>query len=127
MSRYVELLLRASEEIRESVANSGDVDNKLYSDLLDVERKISQLYKQGCLDDYDLKIIDFVKTNKSFRKIEKEQGISRSVLSKRFKNICNRVAYYLGSYFVNEQYFLDLQKRYNLSEEEISQIFEYLR
>lgn len=125
MSKYVQLLLSSADEIKSAFENQNPDARDLYDDLITVEEKIKHLYKQGYMTDFDLLVISCVQTNKSFRKLEKEYGISRLTLSTRFRKICEKIAFYLGDYFLDEGYIIKLQKKYRLSTSEMRKLNKY--
>lgn len=125
MSKYVQLLLASADEIKSAFENQNSDIRDLYDDLLTVEEKIKYLYERGYITDFDLLIISCVQTNRSFRKLEREYGISRLTLSTRFKKICEKIAFYLGDYFLDEGYIIKLQKKYHLSASEVKRLNKY--
>jgi hypothetical protein len=125
MSKYVELLLTFRHEIHESAkgdSNFFDVD--LYDDLITLEQAIEKLFNEGRISSYELMVINLISTSKSFRTLEKEYKISRVTLSKDFKNICDKLAFYLGGYFTDLGYIKKLKQKYNLSSSSVSKLIE---
>ncbi len=122
MSLYVQVLLAYKEEIKNSVY-SEVFDSELYDDLLTVEKKITELYQERLISDYDLIIINCVASNKSFRLLEKKYKISRLKLSTDFKNICAKIAFYLDSSFSDEGYMKKLKQKYHLTDEQVLKLF----
>lgn len=115
MSKYIQLLLQNREEIKTTV-----LDEDLYDDLLIVEKKIAELHKKGLLSDADINVINYMNNNQSLRSLSKKHRVSRITLSQRFRNICNRLAFYLGGYFTDTGYLQRLKQKYKLTDEQIS-------
>ncbi|MEM4134561.1 MAG: hypothetical protein QXV73_05130 [Candidatus Micrarchaeia archaeon] len=125
MSKYVQLLLTSADEIKALFESQNPDIEDLYDDLITVEKKLEELYRKGYITDFDLLVIACVRTNKSFRKLEREFNISRLTLSNRFKKICEKIAFYLGGYFLDEGYVRKLRKKYRLSNYDTAKLSNY--
>lgn len=143
MSWIVEHLLRNSEFIRSNQEYIPDivpdylydVDNEFgliiytldsdeYNNLLMVERKIKDLYLAGILSDLDLFIIDTVKNNRPL--IFEKALPNKYTMSKTFSQICDRIGYFLGGYFTDDGFIYNMQKEYNLTDEQAATLREYM-
>ena len=135
MSWYVKTLLVNREKIRTStVKRLNRYSDRVYVDLTDndfnnlliLEKMIKTLHKSGNIADKELELINLVSTNKSFRDLEKEGDVARHSLSKRFDNVCEKLAYILGGEFTDEGYLNYIGRKYNLNSEQIEQAREYM-
>jgi DNA-binding CsgD family transcriptional regulator len=135
---YVELLLMNREAIRQNIYNNEyeestgliesfvDLDDATYNDLLDVERAVNILVKNGSLDRQELDVINLVISIKSLSKAGRELGLSRATITKIFKNACFKVSYFLGGHFTDDGYIDYLKEKYKLTPEQVEKIYKYL-
>lgn len=122
MSWLVETLILERHKIREH----PDFESDSYNNLLIIENKIKELAKNGTIEPFELAILDYVSTNKSYDELEELLGISRQVISKYFSNICNKISFSLGGIFTDAGYLEYMRENYRLSEEEIEIIQEHI-
>jgi len=122
---YVGRLLLDSMSIRSKITEGGisstnlELDDDLYSDLLSVEMTIDNLYEKGLLNKRELEIINRLRMGISFRNIEKDLKLSRPRIYHIFREICTKVAFYLGEHFTNEGYVEYMSYKYCLNDDEI--------
>jgi len=133
MSTYINLLLVNRIEIKDSVVKfdedsiSSEFNSDLYDDLLTLEAKIEELYRKNLITDKEILLIHFVSSGKSYRELERIYKTSRVTLSKSFKQLCSKLAFYLGEHFTDEGYIKHLQEKYRLSTEEAEKAIKYFR
>lgn len=120
MSWIVERLLIDRYKIKTNIPISDDTWDRL----IFLEKKITELYNEGLVSDIEISVIKKMEENKSFSHIGIELGISRSTVSKIFRNACNRIAFYLGGYYTDEGFLESMQSNYKLSNEEIQLVYE---
>lgn len=103
-----------------------DYDSDTYMDLLSVEMKISELYKNKVLKPDEIKILNAVMTNQPYSELEGELDLARRTISKKFKEICSKIAFYMGEHFTNDGYLTYMREKYNLSDEQIETLKNYM-
>lgn len=120
MSWIVERLLIDRYKIKTNIPITDDVWDRL----IFLEKKINELYNDGLISDIEISVIRKMEENKSFTHIGVELSLSRSTVSKIFRNACNRIAFYLGGYYTDEGFLESMQGNYKLSNEEIHMVHE---
>ena len=120
MSWIVERLLIDRYRIKTNIP----IDDDTWDRLIFLEKKITELYDEGLISDIEISVIRKMEENKSFSHIAIELGLSRSTVSKIFRNACNRIAFYLGGYYTDDGFLEALQNGYGLSNEEIRLVYE---
>lgn len=115
-----------NDDDRLDVGVISNLESTTYSDLLTVEQKINELSSNNLLTKREVAIIKAVVSGDSFTKLADDLDVSRVTISSEFKNICAKIAFYLGEHFTDEGYQDYLRDKYDLSEEEIIAIDLYM-
>jgi len=124
MSWIVQNLLRDRTKIK----TSPDIDSDIYNDLLILESKIKDLSNSGLVDEYDLELVDFVSDGKPFSENTIEHlGRVRQSVSKDFKELCRKIAFYVGGEFTDEGYLAKMKRKYKLSDKQIELARDYMK
>lgn len=123
MSWYTQNLLKDSLRIHEN----PDLDSDEYNDLILLEKKIEQLHDIGIISDDELGIINYLKGGNLSSDAKKLLGKERKTVSRKINDVCNKVAFYLGSYFTDEGYVNYMKNKYNLSNEQLNIMIDYMR
>jgi hypothetical protein len=119
MSWIIQYLLNNQDTIKAT----GDLESDQFNDLLIVEKAIDKLYEQKLLTVEDMAILDLLQT-----KIGGEETTpERHTLAKRFTQICERVAYFLGGYFTDEGYLDYMRETFNLRDVDIELLRTYIK
>jgi hypothetical protein len=118
MSWIIQTILRNREVIR----TRQDIESDEFNNLLTIESKIDELYKEGFLSDIDLCIINLVADGRSISELEGRIGKSRITISKTFIQLCERIAYFLGDYFTDEGFLNNMKDDYKLSEDDLDRL-----
>jgi hypothetical protein len=122
---YVGRLLLDSISIRSKITEGGisstnlELDDDLYSDLLSVEMMINKLYKSKQLTEREINIINGLRMGISFRNLEKELKLSRHRIYIIFREVCTKIAFYLGEHFTDDGYVEYMTFKYCLDDEDI--------
>jgi DNA-binding CsgD family transcriptional regulator len=87
-----------------------------------VEKAVSDLVIEGNIKPFELAILNYVTTNKSYTELEDLLGISRNTIAQYFKGICDRISFYLGSEFTDEGYLAYMKSKYKLTEKQTQQM-----
>ena len=122
MSWIVQHLLRN----REILNTTQDIESDEFNDLLVVEEKINELYKEGFLSDIDMYIIDLVSDGRSLRELEESIGKSRITISRTFIQICERIAYFLGGYFTDDGFIENIKNMYKLADDDVDKLKSHM-
>ena len=122
MSWIIEHILRNRESIRSDLTIESDE----YDDLLVIEKKIDDLYKDGFLSDVDMYIIDMVSDGRPLRELGELFNKGRTTMPKTFVQICERIAYFLGGYFTDEGFLDNMRTEYKLTDESLDEIKLYM-
>jgi len=120
MSWIVERLLIDRYRIK----TTQPIDEDVWDRLIFLEKKIGTLYKEELVSDLEISVIKKMEENKSFSQIAYEMEMSRSTVTKIFRNACNRIAFYLGGYYTDDGFLDSLQENYGLSKEEVHKVYE---
>jgi hypothetical protein len=118
MSWICENLLRN----KVSILTEPDLESDEYNNLLVIESKINELYKEGFLSDLDMYILELVSDGRPLTELEQTLYKSRITVSKTFIQICSRIAYFLGGYFTDEGFLDNMKINYRLSDEDIEKL-----
>jgi hypothetical protein len=127
---YVGRLLLDTVNIRSKITDIStnlELDDDLYSDVLSVEMAIDSLYEKGLLNKRELEIINRLRMGISFRNIEKDLKLSRPRIYHIFREICTKIAFYLGEHFTNEGYIEYMSYKYSLTDEDIECICQKMK
>ncbi len=119
MSWIVETLLNNRENIRAE----SNIDSDEFNDILIIEKAIKELREGGVLSDEDLSILN-IKSDSSFTSKSRSE---KQTLSKKYVQLCERIAYYIGDYFTEEGYLNYIQKKYGLSSEQVNVLLKYIK
>ena len=148
MSWYVRRLLLDRDSIRSSiVTNYGVLDNctydvstddldwidnfayqiysfdsDVYNDLMIVETKIKELTDCGMISKDELNILDQIMSGKSIAQVVRSEGVVRLTISRKFNDVCSRIAFHLGGIFTDDGYLYYMANKYNLHKEQISKL-----
>jgi hypothetical protein len=120
MSWIIQSLLMDKNIIKEQ----GSVENDELDDLILVERTIKQLVQRHLLSSDDVKVIEeFTGDDSSFPNTSSAQ---RRSLRKKFNEVCNRIAFYLGGSFTDEGYLDYIQEKHNLTDTQVEKLRNYI-
>jgi hypothetical protein len=121
MSWIIERLINDSLEIGKGEFNPDDDD---YNDLFLVEAKIKELAVKGLLSSSDLDIIAYMRNGKDTSESTKGE---KWVLSKKYSEICDRIAFYIGGYFTDDGYIAYIANKYKLDTEQIETLRAFIK
>lgn len=123
MSWLVETLLLNREQLK----LNPDLDSDDYNNLLLVEKAISELVSMGNIAPFEVAILNYVISNKSFTTLESVLGVSRNTVSKYFREICDRVSFYLGFEFTDEGYLAYMKKQHKLENDDVERMRKHMQ
>lgn len=113
--------------INSSVIRSNRHENLSdYFSLLTLENKILELHKKGILKEDELNFIISVSNIISLAEVADLLSIHRNTARTKFKNICNKLAFYLGNYYTDFGYVKYLTKEYKLNNEEENKLMRFM-
>lgn len=122
MSWIIQSLLRNSVALK----SASDINSDEFNDLMIVEQKINNLYKDGVISDEEMALIRYMEDGKPLVNSKEGFGKNRISLSKDFVNLCNKIAFYIGGYFTDEGYLIYMKTKYHLTEEQVNQMMNYM-
>lgn len=122
MSWLVQNLLRD----RTKIHTSPDLESDDYNDLIVVEKRIQQLFESGILSEKEMELIEYVSDGKSLSNSKEHFGKHRISTFKQFRNLCNKIAFYLGGYFTDDGYIAYMKEKYDLSDEQVRKMIKYM-
>jgi hypothetical protein len=122
MSYIVESLVMQTPILK----SEHDCESDSYNDLLLIEKKIKELEDKNLLTDNEILILNYFSQGYLYEDIEDITGIGRVTISKIFKEVCNKIAYFLGGSFTNEGLINDMIEKYNLTEEQTDKLDKYI-
>lgn len=122
MNWYLGHLLKNRVEIR----SKNDIESDEFNDLIVIEKKINDLYKDGIISDQEMLLVKYVEDGKPIVDSKKGFGKNRISLAKDFNRLLNKIAFYVGGYFTDDGYLDYMRTKYNLSEEQTLTIQDYM-
>jgi hypothetical protein len=122
MSWLVSTLLREKNRIYAT----ADFESDEFNDLLLIDKKIEDLLKKGLLSPFELEILDTITSGVPLNEIETSLKLERHTISKIYSSITNRIAFYLGGYFTDEGYLEYISSKYNLQNNQIKKLEEFM-
>jgi hypothetical protein len=122
MSWIVQTLIRSSPTLKEK----SDLDSDEYNNLLLIEKKIEDLSKSKVLTPYEVNLLKRISNGWSLKDLSTLLNLNRITIAKDIKKACEVVAYYLGGEFTDVGYLDYMQNKYELSENEIDGLKEYM-
>jgi hypothetical protein len=120
---YIQILLRNKEEIRSRL----DLESDEYNDLLVIEKKIEGLHNAGIISDKEMQLIEYIEDGKSLSNSKKKFGRNRISIARDFRHLCDKIAFYVGGQFTDEGYAEYMRTKYNLTEEQIDTLLDYMK
>lgn len=104
---------------------ANDINSDQFTDLLLVEKTITELKNKGLITEQDLGVIGEMTGDVSgFVERSKSQKDSQY---KKYVSICNRIAYYMGGYFTDEGYLSYMKRKYRLTDENVETMRNYMK
>lgn len=132
-SWYVENLLRGSRTIKDNLVRLEndktdlDMGSDLYSDLLSVEKVLSDLIEKKLIKPFDKKIVHLLMLGMSIEEVSERLNIARPTVTKKFSAVCDRISFILGDNFSDLGYVNYIKEKYNLNEEQVLKALEYMK
>lgn len=127
MSWIVETILNNRNIIRSRAIDQLNIESDEYNDLITIENAINSLLEKGKISDKELEILDMTGNGDTVSMVaSKEKGKRDKSLIKKYKNLCDRVAFYLGGYFTDEGYLNHMKLKYNLADDSIDALRLYI-
>lgn len=122
MAWYLQILLKNKVEIK----SKSDINSDEYNDLIVVEKKIEDLYNAGIVSKNELSLIDYMEDGKPIVNSKKSFGKNRMSVAKDFRNLCSKIAFYIGGIFTDEGYIDYMKTKYNLTDEQVIKMRDYM-
>lgn len=98
-----------------------------YNDLVAVENAIETLAKMGKISNKEMDILAMTGSGETVSMIaSREKGKRDWSLSRKYEQVCDRIAFYLGGYFTDEGYLDYMKIKYNLTESSINALRQYM-
>lgn len=116
--------------VRDLIINSSkikaseDINSDSYLSLLALEQKIKDLYEKGILSKDELNLIVCVSNTINLSDVADKLGIHKVTVKIKFDKVCNKLAYYLGSYYTDLGYISYLENKYKLGIEDVNKLFK---
>ena len=123
MSWYLNHLLKNKIQIRSNI----DLESEEYNDLLFIEKKIKELYEDDIISDDEVELLRYVEDGKPLVNSKEAFGKNRISLGRDFTSLCNKIAFYVGGYFTDEGYVHEMRVKYNLTDEQVEKMIDYMK
>ena len=123
MSWYIMSLLKNKLEIQ----SNQDLDSDEYNDLLVIEKKIADLHDAEIISEQEMLLIKYVEDGKPMANSKAGFGKNRISLTRDFSNLCNKIAFYVGGYFTDDGYAHYMREKYNLTDEQVEKMINYMK
>jgi len=123
VSWYVSSLLKNSLSIK----TDSDFESDQYNDLLVIEKKIDELYKLGLISDDEIRLIEYISDGKPL--VNSMDGFGKNRISSaiQFNKLCNKIAFFAGGYFTDDGYIEYMRRKYNLTDEQVNRMSQYMK
>lgn len=102
------------------------VSTDIYNATSSVENAIDELLQSGVFDVDDVIFLDRVSSIRNFKALENALGTSRNTLSKRFRELCNIISFYLGGWYTDEGFLEYFQEKYDLEDHHVDLAREFM-
>jgi hypothetical protein len=120
---YLNYLLKNRIEIR----GKNDIESDEFNDLIVIEKKIEELYKDGIISDDEISLLSYIEDGKPVANSKENFGKNRISLAKDFTKLCNKIAFYVGGYFTDDGYADYMKTKYNLTDPEVEKMLIYMK
>lgn len=90
------------------------LENDDYNNLLIVEKKLEELYRNGKIDDKEISVIKLLSLGKSYREVGSELIMDHRTVKNVFQIVCDRISFALGGVFTDEGYLEYMKEKHNL-------------
>lgn len=126
MSWIVQHIINNHITIEANALKTNDFDDSQYQDMIVIDEAIATLQSSGMVTDYELEVLDYVKAGGKFStKIKTIKG-DRGAQAKRYYDVCDRIAFFLGGYYTNDGYLDYMKSKYKLGDEELEVLRQYM-
>lgn len=122
MSWIVQTLLLSRVNIR----SEADINSDTFNDLIVLESKLDEMSDECLFTKDEEVIIDLLKEGMRISDIANIMGKHRNTVFEMFVELCERIAYLLGGEFTNDGYFEMMQDKYNLTNNQVATMKEYI-
>lgn len=127
MSWIVQTILNNRNNTRFKAFKEFDIESDEYNDLITVENAIKDLSSMGKLSSRDVEILFMTGSGETINMLaSREKGKRDWSLSRKYKDLCNRLAFYLGGYFTDEGYLDHMKSKYNLTDDAINALRQFI-
>lgn len=109
------------------IRSKGDIESDEFNDLIVVEKRINELHIDGIISDQEMLLISYIEDGKPMVKSKEDLGKNRISLAKSFNRLCSKIAFYVGGYFTDDGYLDYMKTKYNLNDEQVSQMLDYMK
>jgi hypothetical protein len=116
---YLESIEENSDSGREPGYEDPSITSEEFNDLLAVETAVDTLKKMGKISEEELIILYLPVGSKT-------DLYDRHTLSTKKKQICDRIAYFLGGYFTDDGYIEYMVNKYGLDQKQIEALTKYI-
>lgn len=110
-----------------TLKTESDFESDQYNDLLVIEKKIDELYNLGLISDDEISLIEYISDGKPLVKSMDGFGKNRISLGRDVLKLCNKIAFFAGGYFTDDGYIEYMRKKYNLTEEQVNKMSQYMK
>ncbi len=122
MSWIIQSLLNERNQIREK----ADISSDQYNDLIVIEKGIEEMTEKHLLTEKELETIK--EASDSVAELGKKPNYYQTRgLNKKYKEVCERLAEYLGDYFTDEGYVEYMRDKYKLTDVQVETLQNYMK
>lgn len=134
MSWIVQSLLLDKYPIKERIYKRDGISNSYslnfnsdeYNSLLLIERKMDDLLNSGAISEKGIEITELLSLGKTYAYIADELKISKNSIKKKFRGVCDKIAFSLGGEFTDYGYIDYMIRKHNLKGKEIDKLVELI-
>lgn len=116
-------MLRNRIEIR----SRNDIESDEFNDLIVIEKKIKELYKDNIISDQEMLLLKYVEDGKPLVDSKKGFGKDRISLTRDFNKLLDKIAFYVGGYFTDDGYIDYMKTKYNLTDDQVENMLNYMK
>ena len=118
MSWYIKTLLLNAVRIR----SKDDIDSDALNDLFIIEKKYSDLMKNGTITKYEDRIISTLKEYGNISTASKKLGIGNLTVKLNLERVATKLSLALGNIFTDDGYIDYMRTKYNLTKEQVEKL-----
>lgn len=104
------------------IRSKDDIDSDALNDLFIIEKKYSDLMKNGTITKYEDRIISTLKEYGNISTASKKLGIGNLTVKLNLERVATKLSLALGNIFTDDGYIDYMRTKYNLTKEQVEKL-----